>query len=314
MKKEEIAKTFLAVGVMVLAVVLFSSEALPWGFATHTYIDDHVGKQYGVRNADEIYGGVTPDIFNYMFELPYRQDLYFDTHFDFMKLWNARTNGVERSLAFGFVSHNNLWGADFSAHTLCFTCGAPEGYAVAKARALLAIAPFPPELSVPDEAALEIFHELVENGVDILVQRTDTLIGQKISAFALLRSPQFPALMAKAYAGDLSAFSGLSHPEAEVFIISAEDRFRTSMVLYGQILSLDEATAIQLLSEQTADLAEEFLGLYGIQLPLSKEQVVELVIAYTQLAMSLCESDYLQEINETVARVDQEMNAHGIVY
>ena len=71
---------------------------------------------------------------------------------------------------------------------------------------------------------------------------------------------------------------------------------------------------MHLLSEQTADLAEVFLASYGIQLPVLKEQVVELVVEYTTLAISLCESDYLQEINATTDKVDLQMRVNGIVY
>jgi len=314
MKEEKIGKAFLAAGVIVLAVFFFSSEALPWGFATHTYIDDHIGKGKGIHNEDELYAGKAPDIFAYMFDLPYRGDLYIATHYDFIKMWDASRNEVERSLACGFVSHNDMWGADSTAHYSGRTYGQAEGYVITKAKDLLVMAPLPPELGIPDEAALEIVHELVENGVDILMKRADPMIGQRMISSAILRSPQFPRLLANAYAGDISALAGVSYQDAERLIISAENTLRTSLVLYGKLLTLDEAAAVQLLSEQTADLAEDFLALYGIQLPLPKEQVVELVIAYTQLAMSLCESDYLQEINETVAHVDREMKAHGIVY
>ncbi len=312
--KGKMGKTFLAAGIVVLAIVFFSSEALPWGFATHTYIDDHIGKEKGIQNGDELYGSKTPDMFLYLFALPYSGNLSVATHNYFINVWNASRDRVERALAYGFVSHNDIWGADFIAHHSGTTYGQTEGYVIAKAKDLLAMAPLPPELGIPDEAALEIVHELVENGVDILMKRADSMIGQKIISSAILRSPQFPRLLAKAYADDVSALAGISHEKAKRFIFSEESRFRKSIVLYGQVLTLEEAAAIRLLSEQTADIAEDFLALYGIQLPIAKEQVLELVIAYTQLAMSLCEGDYLQEISETVAHVDREMKAHGIVY
>ncbi|HWR89869.1 MAG TPA: hypothetical protein VN260_06385, partial [Dissulfurispiraceae bacterium] len=299
MKERKIGRRFLTAGLMILGIVFFSSEALPWGFATHVYIDDHIGKRHGVRNADEIYGGVAPDIFIYLFGLSYRQDLINATHFkDYMNPWNTAGNGVERSLSFGFVSHNNTWGADFTAHNKCLTCGEPDGYVIAKAKAMLAYAPLPPDLGIPDVAAIEIFHELVEPAVDILIKREDPLIGLKLSSSAMLRSPQFPALMVRAYAGDVAALAGISYPEAAGFIAAAEKEFRKNMILYGQILTLEEETAVQLLSEQTADLAEAFLASYGIQLDIPKKNVVELLVAYTNLAISLCASDYLWEIDE----------------
>ena len=61
---------FLAMGLIFLVVGFFSSEAFSWGFATHAYIDDHLGKTKKNQNADEIYGSVAPDTFNYLFTHP----------------------------------------------------------------------------------------------------------------------------------------------------------------------------------------------------------------------------------------------------
>ena len=62
--------SILAVGVIILVLGFLSSEAFPWGYATHTYIEDHLGKTKRNRNMNEIYGGVAPDIFNYLFNTP----------------------------------------------------------------------------------------------------------------------------------------------------------------------------------------------------------------------------------------------------
>ncbi|MCL4477241.1 MAG: hypothetical protein M1508_13645 [Nitrospirae bacterium] len=69
-------------------------------------------------------------------------DLYIATHYDFLKVWDASRNEVERSLAYGFVSHNDMWGADFTAHHSGRTYGQTEGYVIAKAEIL----DFPPFL------------------------------------------------------------------------------------------------------------------------------------------------------------------------
>jgi hypothetical protein len=39
------------------------------------------------------------------------------------------------------------------------------------------------------------------------------------------------------------------------------------MILYGQALTQKEAKAIELISEQMAELSEAFLAVYGITLP-----------------------------------------------
>jgi hypothetical protein len=86
----------------------------------------------------EIYGGMAPNIFNYMFDSPHLQDLYAATHNQFMKVGNAAKLNTGKALAYGFVSHNDEWGADFTAHHSGITLGQGEGYIIAKAYLLMA--------------------------------------------------------------------------------------------------------------------------------------------------------------------------------
>ncbi len=314
METRKMNRYCVVLSVIFLVLVVFSSEAFPWGFATHAYIDDHIGKKSGLSNANEIYGGLAPDIFNYLFEFPeYLAFLSDQTHHQPEKVWNAAGWGLEKSVAFGFVSHNDTWGADFTAHHACLTCGQAQGYAIAKAIDLLTMAPLPPDLGIPDEIAGEIFHEIVENSVDILIKRADPAIGQKIVSAALLRSPRFPQLLVNSYGKDFAASAGISESEAAAFIISAEKEFRKSMVLYGMALMQDEETAIELIAEQTADLAGSFLGSFGIPVP-PREQIIEMVIGYMTLAISICESDHADEIKATIRFVDRNLIGNGISY
>jgi hypothetical protein len=308
-------RTIITLGVIFLVAIIFSSEALSWSWATHTYIDDHLGRKRGMKNTNEIYGSMVPDLFNYMFENPDNlNSLYDQTHNQFMKMWNIARSKTGKALAYGFVSHNDRWGADFTAHHAGRTYGQAEGYAKAKAKDLLTLAPLPSELGIPEDVALEIFHELVENSVDILIsQIADPVIGRKMISAAIHRSPVISRLLVETYAGDFSTYAGISYPEAVRVITSAEKKFRRSMVLYGQVLLQDEATAIELISEQTADVAQSFLAVYGIPLP-PREQVVELIAAYMELAISICESDYFEEIEATVNFVDEQLKSRGISY
>jgi hypothetical protein len=316
MKTNRMKKELSVLGVIFLMLLFLTTEAFAWSAATHAYIEDHLGKKRGLDNSNEIYGGMVPDVFNYLFNYPTTLDyLYGQTHNEFMKVWNASRWGVEKTLAYGFIGHNDVWGADSTAHHHCQTCGTEEGYAVAKARDLLAIAPLPPELGIPEDVAIEIFHEIIENSVDILVsKKTDPWVGKKLATSAVHRSPQFPLVLVKAYAKDLSSYAGTSYLEAVRLITSAEKEFRKNLILYGQVLTQDEATAIQLISEQTADIAEDFLGLYGIQLPIPKEEIVQMIIGYTTLGIAICENDYQQEIGSTIHFVDRQLKGHGITY
>ena len=88
------------------------------------------------------------------------------------------------------------------------------------------------------------------------------------------------------------------------------------MILYGQALTQDEATALQLVSQQLAELAVDFLGAYGITLP-SGVDVADLTSAIqsgTQGAMLMCAGDYLREIGMTIQFVNGQLVSHGISY
>jgi len=315
MKKIQTRKNVLVVGVICLGLTLSFSEAFSWGFATHAYIDDHLGKKQIQKNLNEIYGGVMPDLFNTLFDTPeYLEFLPVQTHFKSMKVWKASRGEVEKSLAFGFVSHNGRWGADFTAHHTCRTCGQPAGYAYAKAAVLLSEYSLPPELGIPDEIAIEIFHEIVENAVDILVKRIDSYVGERLSSAAEQRSPRFPRLLVRAYAKRFASFAQITELEAAQFIQAAESDFRDAIDSYGQILSLDERDAIQLISQQTASLAQGFLALYGIDLSIPPEQVVAMVASYMLSAIQLCQDDYLDEIEATIPYVRHKLRIHGVTY
>ncbi len=322
MEKRKAKRIWLVLGLVGLILVFFSSEAFPWGFATHAYINDQLGMRRGLCNANEIYGGMAPDVFNYLFDYPeYMDYLTIETHENFMKVWNSARWGLQKPLAYGFVSHSV---ADFTAH------GEEsydiEGYAMVKAEELLNMR-LPPKLAksihklkklVADERILiEMFHIIAENAVDILIKRNDDpLVGEKITAAALLRSPQLPRLLVKAYASDLAHTFGISSLEASTFIVSAEKEFRKSIILYGQILTLDEATAIRLISEQTADAAVAYLAIYGIDLSSlfqDKEDLIQLILALTDVAISIC-GDYRGEIDHTILFVDQWLEENDVSY
>jgi hypothetical protein len=309
--------SFLAGGLLFLLVGFFSSEAFSWGFATHAYIDGHIGKTKRFQNADEIYGGVAPDTFNYLFNFPnYLGFLSDQTHVEFTKLWSASNAGLGKSLAFGFASHNDVWGADSTAHHAGLTFGQNVGYANAKAMLLTDILKQVPEyasLGLPDAVTLEISHELVEDGVDLLIKGLDPSIGQKLSSSAVSRTSNFPVLLVKAYARDFSEFGGISYHEASKFIISAEKEFRKSIVLYGQAMMQDDATAIRLISEGTANVAASFLEANGITLP-SGVDIVPLIEFAIEQSIILCADDFADEIAATIDFVGQNLQTHGISY
>jgi hypothetical protein len=310
-------KKYIILWATFFALVFLPSIAFPWGSATHTYIDDNLGKKWGLKNMDEIYGGMSPDIFNFMFDKPvYMSYLYYQTHNKFVKLWKESRHGNEKTLAYGFVSHNDVWGADSTAHHSGITYGQDEGYIIAKAVILKGILESVPEyqaLELPDSVALVVSHNLVESGVDILMKRIDPMIGQKMISSALLRSPEFPLLLVNAYAKDFSKYAKITYLDAVKIIISAEREFRKTTILYGQALTQDEAIAIQLISEQMAELSEAFLAAYGIILP-SGTYLTPLIKFAIERSMDICANDFSDEIEATIDYVDQQLNSYGISY
>jgi len=117
MKKGHWKPSAIVIGV-ILGSVLMINQVFAWGSATHAYIDDHLGKKGPVRNLNEIYGGMAPDVFNYLFsKLNWLNYLYYETHYeDNMLVLKKADTVLEKAVAYGFVSHNGITGADATAH------------------------------------------------------------------------------------------------------------------------------------------------------------------------------------------------------
>jgi hypothetical protein len=326
-------------GIACLAVILVATifcvgDVLAWNWGVHAYIDDNLGKNGPLRNMNEIYGGVGPDVFNYLFDDPQlREYLFQKTHENFMGLWRKACTPLGEAEAYGFVSHNELWGADHTAHKAGITSGTEDGYVIGKAKAIQFAAnnnpafPVPPlENLLPDDTpeqvkevvALVFYHNLVEAAVDILLVRDHPDIGKKLASAAILRSPEFPLLLVRAYAKDVAEATGMPYIGAVKLISASEKEFRKSVVLYGQVLMQapeDENGAIQALAEQMAQIAVAYLAAYGITLaPELVEQLPMLANAYINVAMAFCAADYAGEIAATVEFVKGELAAHHISY
>jgi len=305
---------------LVLILGLGASQAWAWGSATHTYIDDRLNRQGpGQKNLAEMYGGVAPDLFNYLFA-SYQPYLYDETHNDFLKVWKAAGPGecsVRRALAYGFVSHNDLWGADVTAHHNGLTFGQGQGYVIAKAQALkpyLNAAVANMGIALPDAAALDLCHNFVEYGVDVLVKNLDARVGAKMAEAALKRDPALPALLVQAYSNNVAAHLGIKIQDAAKLILTAEQSFRKTKIYEGQALMQDNATAIALLAEELADFAQAYLASFGVTLPpgVGREQIVLLAENFIGVAMDMCQGDFAQEITKTITFVNEQLDKHGI--
>lgn len=309
-------KRFCMALALLISSLTLSTPAFPWGSATHAHLDGQLGKRL-LFDKQERYGGMGADLFNFMFGNPkLGLYLYGQTHTEFLKVWDSARLSTGKALAFGFVSHNDLWGADMTAHHHGLTFGQGKGYVIAKAELLKEALKLNPEfakLNLPDPVVMEIAHNFVEYGTDILLKRIDPLIGEQIIISTLTRSPEFPLLLVKAYGEGVASAASISRLEAAGLITATEMEFRKTMLAYGQALAMDEASAVQLLSEQMAAMAAAFLAAGGIVLPAGVD-LAPLIRQGIEGAISLCAADFPGELHATAKEVELQLNAHGIRY
>jgi hypothetical protein len=324
MKRKRTEKTVTVLASICFLLAMIPAAAFSWGDATHIYISDRLEARAGYRNINEMWGSLGPDIFNFVFNEAFCPTWLTDeTHGrvvdSFMKVWNAAGTTSEKALAYGFVTHNEAWGADHTAHVSGLTFGETYGYINEKAAILLDTPldptqphnpPFNPTFSevfdgigMSSEQKQIIAHVIAEYAIDIMLKNdVDHFLGQKLRLAARFRSPKFPALLVDAYAADYAA----NCPG----IASAEAEYRHGMISYGQAISRAEHVAVQLIAEQIVALAPGFLG--G-PLPIPEADAVELVIVAIYDSMAICD-DYLAEINATIEFVEDNLAFYGITY
>ena len=339
MKGKVAKKSLLTLGLICVLLAMVPAAAFSWGDATHVYISDRLKARAGYNNLNEMWGSLGPDIFNFIFDdtlCPFW--LAEQTHgttdpdsFDpdsFMKVWNAASTTAEKALAYGFVSHNEVWGADFTAHIHGLTFGQDKGYIEAKAIVLLntPINPTEPHDSNLNPTFGEVFasidmslkqqrtiaHVIAEYAIDIMLKNhVDHLLGQKVKLAARFGSPKFPSLLVDAYAADYAEnCPDIDLPTATYIITSAEAEYRGNMISYGQAISRAEPIAVKLIANQIVALAPGFLG--G-ELPIPEAYAVEIVKAAIYGSMAIC-PDYVTEINATIEFVENNLNTNGITY
>ncbi len=320
-------KKFLRAWVLFLILnLVMVSSGFSWGSATHAYIAKRIGRLNVTLNFQEMYGLMAADLFNYNFDLINDPLLRAFTHGQpgnegFMAVWQ-KAGPLVKPLAFGFVAHNDVWGADFTAHHQAQTLSRPAnfpsipgvepGYVIIKALALN----MDPTMngyfeaiglsnSVPEHfmLRLEMCHNLVESAGDLIIKKVDPRIGHQIIISAVLRNRNFQELLIRA----------LNNPEYNQAIIQNEAQFRRLMIQYGGILSLPEGQALVAMAEQMAQLGVAFLKKFtGMEVPLDQAQMIS---EYgIRKALQLCALDYLGEIRKTIELVRTELNNRNIRY
>jgi hypothetical protein len=311
---------------LVVSLVLFVAVqgAFAWGNATHVYIAKELGAKYGPLNMNEMYGALLPDAFNFMFDAN-GQFMYDATHHRFMPVYQKAWKPTLRAIGVGFLTHNDTWGADFTAHHSAFTSPG-EGYAITKG-AVLAPQLIPVLVQILNDAGLpspdadyvasllapEMGHDLSETAVDLLVRRNlDRGVGIRMMAAAQTRPPEVPQLLAKVYASELAGFSGMSEADAAALIVATEKEYKKIITQYGLAFSLPEPRTIAMLAAQTAPVAEMLIEanvpIPGFDVTVTPEQVAGFISA----AIEVVEPDYARELAATMRFVERGLREHGI--
>ena len=291
----------------------FTPPAYPWGSAVHAYIGGRLGDR-GILKANVVYGEMAADTFNFMFDAPDQmQYLYAVTHGftssgldTVLPVLRLAKTEREKAVAFGFVTHNNVNGADVTAHGVPYN--SPDGYVIAKAlqlnedlKPLLAKT----GISIPEPVLLEVSHTLVEYAADLLIRKRDRSVGFIIVLSTITRDDSFPKLLAKAYAKDFAGTFGLTKKEATFTIIKEEAKFRRLTINYGTILRNGDRKAQDEVAKYLAEIAPDFLKPYEIEIP--PEALLPIIQFGIARAIDLCKDDLLTEVKATIELVKDNL-------
>lgn len=311
-------RTLAAAVLGLLGLLSYAVPAYPWGWAAHTHVIDQAGTKNSAANLQEVYGGMAVDSFNYLILAdpnlaPVQNILFHEAHYQPLPLWENAPAAL-KPLAYGFVSHNEAWGEDWTAHIQNLTIGGREGYVIIKAEELAGALSAALQGAVGADALLVVSHELIEYGVDLLVRKElNPGIGLEIAKAAMLRHSDFPALLAATFGPKLAPL-GFSPEQAAALITGAEEAFRQNMVLYGMILALpDDAMLMDYLVQFLKPQAQAYFDANGIILPpgVDLDQVIRFAIA---ASMQLCADDYRKELGRTKSHTVSQMAVNGVLY
>ena len=297
-------KTLISTCIVFIALALFSSTAYSWGPATHAYIGKKLGNQFGYLNLQEMYGAMAPDIPWIMDPEDVNISIAFGilTHIYFQNVEERAWWRSQRAFAYGFSTHNEVWGADHWAHI------DPGGYVAIKIPLLLPSVPTNILFILGEDAVNDLLHKAIEGAVDLLlvIDELDKDIGMRMVLSAWLRSPSVPWLLVKAYAGPLAENSEVgSWWEAAKKIIATEKEFRQLIVLYGLALSQEDPVAA--VAEIVAEQFGYLIGTTEItaeQLELLTYQVLTAAIT----AITLYPPNYSTVLNDTINAIADQLD------
>jgi hypothetical protein len=285
--------------VVMLLLLVAATPALAWGPGAHAVIGLGVARQLTQPQSvplvnrylalQAVYGMAAPDMAQ-VAPQPLKIVLFAATHDapGFLAVPKAANlaSPVERAFSFGWVTHNQAWGADFYAHIqnpLPSPLAQPQpqpGYVTDRAAVLVALAA-QDGLALTDAAA----HDYVEAAIDLLLD--DQIANRQLALLlwqaAIWRDYRIPWLLARAYAAPL----GLD----PAVIRAVETGFRSFLAAYGGVLALPSA-------QRDAAIAAGLAKVHGLTMPQS--------VGVLAGAKNVCQqpgASYLAAIQATVALV-----------
>jgi hypothetical protein len=217
-----------------LLILAVAMPALAWGTAAHVAIGLGVAQARHLNLSNRylllqaLYGTTAPD-FALVAREPLKSALFEATHEDpgYLEVPGLANplSPIERAFAFGWLTHNQVWGADLYAHLLdpLLEPPAPPGYVVERAIALRALG----SGAISAQAA----HDYIEAAVDLLLDQQPPNLGLPtlLRMAAYYRDPRIPRLLARAY-GDVAG--------GPAKIIALESAFRSYAAGYARVLAL----------------------------------------------------------------------------
>jgi hypothetical protein len=288
-----------------ILIFSFPEKGLTWGSATHAYIAKELGA--GITEPLMLYGAAAPDFF-YDLGSPFHSYLFNQTHHNFTKL-KAKARKMDMDIfAFGFISHNEKWGADYTAHKRGRTT--KEGYVISKSSLLAPKLLFHLQEALDDAGVPNSFflawtlsgtlaHQLVETAIDLQIKLHECpTIGLEFLSSVQSAPDNLSALFAETYSYGLSKRVKVTKEDSAQMITEAEHEFRQLMVRYGEILSQEDSIAFEEISAEGVVLVNGFLkNMTGKDVFMQPEVMQE----FLDLALQEVEADYTQEISATIS-------------
>jgi len=248
--------------------------------ATHIFIAEKAFPG-STERLDLDYGSIAPDLALSVPDTASWETPFQDTHYNYIDLRPYARGSIQKAFARGWLTHNEAWGADHSAHK--GYCGKTSlGYVIEKSQELM--------LWNPDLTA-DFAHYAIEVAIDLLVKGDDPGIGEKLLKADLFRSPQDRRLLARVLVWKERRTDWIT-------LALVELSFRNLVGRYAMALALPSPMDKKAIVELGVELAREK---YGIEV--SPEELGEIL----EKAMALCRGDYREVIDCTVERIREHL-------